>query len=70
MISNTVTTAVNQASHVRITVNARVDPTPPSPVLEEAWFQGSGCASTGGVQPALMVVLALGGLWGLRRRRA
>lgn len=39
-------------------------------VLDEAWFQGSGCASTGGAQPALMVMLALGGLVVLRRRRA
>jgi MYXO-CTERM domain-containing protein len=39
-------------------------------VQDEAWFQGSGCASTGGAQPALMVVLALGGLMVLRRRRA
>jgi MYXO-CTERM domain-containing protein len=39
-------------------------------VLVEAWFQGGGCASTGGAQPALMMVLALGGLVVLRRRRA
>ncbi len=39
-------------------------------VLDEAWFQGSGCTSTGSAQPALMMVLALGGLVVLRRRRA
>ncbi|HEX8820925.1 MAG TPA: Ig-like domain-containing protein [Archangium sp.] len=39
-------------------------------VLDEAWFQGSGCTSTGGAQPALMLVLALSGLAVLRRRRA
>jgi MYXO-CTERM domain-containing protein len=39
-------------------------------VLVEAWFQGGGCASTGSAQPALMLVLALGGLVVLRRRRA
>jgi MYXO-CTERM domain-containing protein len=39
-------------------------------VLDEAWFQGSGCTSTGSAQPALMVMLALGGLMLLRRRRA
>jgi len=39
-------------------------------VLDEAWYQGSGCASTGAAQPALMMLLALGGLVVLRRRRA
>ncbi len=39
-------------------------------VLVEAWFEGSGCASTGGAQPALMMVLALAGLVLLRRRHA
>jgi MYXO-CTERM domain-containing protein len=39
-------------------------------VLDEAWFQGSGCTSTGSAQPALMVALALAGLRVLRRRRA
>lgn len=39
-------------------------------VLDEAWFQGSGCASTGGAPPALMMLLALGGLAVMRRRRA
>jgi MYXO-CTERM domain-containing protein len=39
-------------------------------VLVEAWYQGGGCASTGSAQPALMMVLALGGLVMLRRRRA
>ena len=36
----------------------------------EAWYQGGGCTSTGSAQPALMMVLALGGLMMLRRRRA
>lgn len=55
-----------------ITVKAMVDDPlpPPPPVVDEAWFQGSGCASTGGVQPVLMVLLALGGLGVLLRRRA
>lgn len=39
-------------------------------VLDDAWFEGSGCASTGSAQPALMMMLALGGLMVLRRRRA
>ncbi|MBN1210297.1 MAG: hypothetical protein JXB05_35925 [Myxococcaceae bacterium] len=39
-------------------------------VLDEAWLQGSGCTSTGSAQPALMVMVALGGLVVLRRRRA
>jgi MYXO-CTERM domain-containing protein len=41
-----------------------------STVQTEAWFQGGGCTSTGSTQSALMLVLALGGLVGLRRRRA
>lgn len=39
-------------------------------VLVEAWFEGSGCTSAGGAQPALMMALALAGLMLLRRRRA
>jgi MYXO-CTERM domain-containing protein len=38
-------------------------------VLVEAWFEGGGCTSTGGAQPALMMLLSLGGLVVLRRRR-
>jgi hypothetical protein len=41
-----------------------------STVLTEAWYQGGGCTSTGSAQPALMLVLAFGGLLVLRRRRA
>lgn len=39
-------------------------------VLTEAWYQGGGCSSTGSAQPALMMMLSLGGLLVLRRRRA
>ncbi len=39
-------------------------------VLVEAWYQGSGCTSTGGGQPMLMMVLVLVGLVALRCRRA
>jgi MYXO-CTERM domain-containing protein len=63
VVSNTITPQRQQPAHVTITVDV-------VPVLDEAWFQGSGCASSGGAQPVLMVLLALGGLWGLRRRRA
>ncbi|WP_375768708.1 Ig-like domain-containing protein [Archangium gephyra] len=38
-------------------------------VLTEAWYQGGSCSSTGSAQPALMMVLTLGGLVVLRRRR-
>jgi MYXO-CTERM domain-containing protein len=38
-------------------------------VLDEAWFQGSGCTSAGSAPPALMMLVALGGLMVLRRRR-
>jgi MYXO-CTERM domain-containing protein len=38
-------------------------------VLVEAWFEGGGCTSTGSAQPALMMLLSLGGLVVLRRRR-
>jgi MYXO-CTERM domain-containing protein len=39
-------------------------------VLTEAWYQGGGCTSTGGTQPALMLLMAFGGLVVRRRRRA
>jgi uncharacterized protein (TIGR03382 family) len=65
VVSNTVAPQVNQPAQVTITVDVI-----PLPVPGEAWFQGSGCASTGVAPPVLMVVLALGGLWRLRRRRA
>jgi MYXO-CTERM domain-containing protein len=84
VVSSTVTTTANQVSHVAIAVNVPqtpvdpvdpVDPEPctpvePAPPQDRAWFQGSGCASAGGTQPALMMLMALGGLMVLRRRRA
>jgi MYXO-CTERM domain-containing protein len=39
-------------------------------VLVEAWFEGTSCTSAGSAQPALMLVMALGGLVVRRRRRA
>ncbi|WP_143177634.1 hypothetical protein [Cystobacter ferrugineus] len=68
--SNTVTTTANQISHVQIAVTSN-QPTPPPPPAEndEAWFQGSGCTAVGGAQSALVVLLVLGGLAVLRRRR-
>jgi MYXO-CTERM domain-containing protein len=39
-------------------------------VMVEAWFEGTSCTSTGSTQPAFILVLALGGLVVLRRRRA
>jgi MYXO-CTERM domain-containing protein len=36
---------------------------------EDVWFEGSGCTSAGSAQPALLMMMALGGLVLLRRRR-
>ena len=76
VVSNTVTTTVNQTSHVQITVTnnqpASCPPPGENPPEEddEAWFQGSGCTAAGGAQSALVVMLVLGGLVVLRRRGA
>ncbi|WNG16512.1 hypothetical protein [Cystobacter fuscus] len=71
VVSNAVTTAVNQTSHVDITVtNNRPTQPPPPAGNDEAWFQGSGCTAAGGAQSALVVMLVLGGLVVLRRRGA
>jgi MYXO-CTERM domain-containing protein len=68
--SNTVTTTANQTSHVQIAVTTNQPTSPPPPgEKDEAWFQGSGCTAAGGAQSALVVMLVLGGLAVLRRRR-